>query len=324
MRTQEQKADQLIKDGELRKARIHQTRGNKLHHNFNFDCEDLLRDEDHEYSGSNRYELDLSREFVHSAMVDESYHLVGSHVDESTQEKIVNGEYVDFARLVPRDRIMLADDQRYEMIVKDGKTFWMPANVHEGVSISNYGRWEQAFRVFSKIYMKAHPYRATELVQYNHLIHLASQTYVWENVYLYDKDFRIHMSNHPRRSWSIILQQAWTVRLREKVKPHSHGEGEKKADLCKMLNKTGKCSFGASCKFEHRCSYCFKFGHGAYNCQKLRAETGRHGQSRGYYDDRRDRRSRSRDRFSKRYGNENYNNNNGNHQSKKTSGGKSK
>ena len=35
---------------------------------------------------------------------------------------------------------------------------------------------------------------------------------------MYDKDFRLHLSKFPKRSWAIILQQAWTVRMREKVK----------------------------------------------------------------------------------------------------------
>ena len=217
--TPNEKADHIICEAERSRARIHQTRGNDLL------MENLFQDKDHD-NFTPQYEVDLSKEFVHSAMVDESYHLVGSHVDTHTQEKIVNGEYVDFARLVPKDRILMTEDQRYEMVVKEGRTYWIPANANEGVSISNYGRWEQAFRVFSEIYMKAHPFRSSELIQYSHLIHLAAQTYVWENVYMYDKDFRIHMSKHPKRSWSIILQQAWTVRLREKVKNHTHSLGE--------------------------------------------------------------------------------------------------
>ena len=37
------------------------------------------------------------------------------------------------------------------------------------------------------------------------------------------------------------------------------------------LNKFGRCSFGSSCKYEHRCSYCFKFGHTVINCRRLKA-----------------------------------------------------
>ena len=207
------------------------------------------------------------------------------------------------------------------MVVKEGHTYWIPANSSEGTSISGYGRWEQAFKVFSEIYMKVHPYRASELVQYNHLIHLASQTYIWENVYLYDKDFRIHMSKYPKRSWSIILQQAWTVRLHDKVKAHSGNEklSHSKNEICKMFNKMRRCSYGAQCKFEHRCSYCFKIGHGIFNCRNWKAdhaESGRYDRSdrkrrHSYGHQERHRRSRlrswSRDRYN---GNSNKNNNN--------------
>ena len=143
------------------------------------------------------YNLDINKEYVHSAMVDESYQLVASHLDQGVISKIIDHEYVDFGRLVPKDRVMTADDSRYEMIICDGKTYWIPASNNEATSISNYNRWEQAFRVYSDIYMRAHPHRASELVQYSHIIHTAAQTYTWDNVYMYDKDFRLQFSQAP-------------------------------------------------------------------------------------------------------------------------------
>ena len=153
-------------------------------------------------------QIDLSRSFVHSAMVDENYLIVAAHVDEHTQVKIEKGQYVDLARLIPRDRLDEEDDNTMQMVVKQGKTFWKPSSLYEGVTINNIAKWEQAFRVFADIYTRAHPHRATELIQYNHIIHMTASTYVWDNVYLYDKDFCIHMSNYPERNWGIILQQA--------------------------------------------------------------------------------------------------------------------
>ena len=84
----EEKANNLIREAKQSRARIHETRGNdwffeEIEPNFP------------------QYEVDLSNDFVHSAMVDETYHLVGSHVNHVTQDKIIRGEYVDFARLVP-------------------------------------------------------------------------------------------------------------------------------------------------------------------------------------------------------------------------------
>ena len=197
----DKKANRLIQESEGCRAKIFDVPGNK---NFiQFSQPEMPR-----------YELDLNNEFVHSAMVDENYQLVASHLDESIQEKIIRGDYIDFGKLVPKDRVITADDGQYEMIVRDGKTYWMPACSYETMEISNYHRWDQAFRVYSDVYVRAFPNRASELVQYSHLIHTASQSYVWENVYMYDKDFRLHLSRHPKKSWSIILQQAWAVRLK--------------------------------------------------------------------------------------------------------------
>ena len=119
--TPEDKARKIIRHAENSRARIHGIQGNS----WNLD-NNLIKDK------VPQYEIDLSKELVHSAMVDESYHLVGSHLDSVIHDKIVNGEYVDFAYLVPKDRILTAEDHRYEMIVKEGKTYWVPANEHEG------------------------------------------------------------------------------------------------------------------------------------------------------------------------------------------------
>ena len=183
-----------------------------------------------------------------------------------------------FAKLLPRDKVLQAEDHRMEMIMKGSQAFWVPVSDH-GQSILSFSKWEQAYRVYSDIYLREHPTRSTELIQYNHIIYTASLSYVWENVYSYDKDFRLHMSRHPERNWGIILQQAWAMRLKDKLggrydhggqsysKPSAAGQGSPKGegqvsgidinDICRRYNK-GRCSFGSSCKYEHRCLYCFQ------------------------------------------------------------------
>ena len=172
-----------------------------------------------------------------------------------------------------------------ELVSRGGSTFFVPVADREmqGNGITNFQKWEQAFRVFSNIYLKAYPSRAIELVQYNHLIHTAAQTFVWENVYRYNKEFRLHIGNFPQRSWSIILQQAWSVYLKDRIsdgngyasKLHSPGPGynngnnnnhKKIKEECKRFNK-GKCNKGYCCQYEHRCLIRGKFGHGAHICR---------------------------------------------------------
>ena len=153
-----------------------------------------------------------------------------------------------------------------------------PASERDVVLIGSYSRWEQAFRVFSNILTLCFPGKSPELLQDNHTIHTASQSYYWENVYSYDKEFRHHISRHPGRSWAIILQQAWTMLLKDQLKNdnsyfqrgnHPGGNCQNKRDKepCHQFNR-GKCTFGLSCKFDHRCSVlkCGKFGHGAHIC----------------------------------------------------------
>ena len=82
------------------------------------------------------------------AQMDQDCNIVGAHIDEMMQQKIEKGMYVDFSKLLPKDRILIEDDGRMELIVKDGKTFWMPASASEGVAITSFSKWEQAFGCF--------------------------------------------------------------------------------------------------------------------------------------------------------------------------------
>ena len=215
--------------------------------------------------------IDLGKNFVHSVMVDEDYLVLTAHVDELTKSKIERGEYVDLAKLLPKDRVAQEDDQRLQMMVRNGQTFWVPMN--ENVAINNFTRWELAFRAYSDIYSRANPSRSCELIQYNYIIHTISTQFIWENVYSYDKDFHLHMARHPLRNWTIILQQAWTMRLKDRIRTSEfvpNGRLKAKAnshEICRRFNRV-KCSYGFSCKYDHRCLYCFKFGHASLNCRK--------------------------------------------------------
>ena len=57
-----------------------------------------------------------SSETIKSASVDENYLVIGAHVDALTQQKIVNHEYVDFAKLLPRNRIGKEEDHQMELV----------------------------------------------------------------------------------------------------------------------------------------------------------------------------------------------------------------
>ena len=210
--------------------------------------------------------------------IDQDYQMIDAHIDDTIRGKIQNLKYVDFSRLISKNRVLREDEQRLEIISKDGQTFLSPVADRESIQINSYNKWEQAFRVFSNIVTAKYPSKASELLQYNHTIHQASISYVWDNVYAYDREFRQHISRHVTRPWNVILQQAWTMLLKDRVRSdnsffqrgHFNGNGKNKGrkQICKRFNR-GKCNFGLGCKFEHHCEVpkCSKFGHGAHICR---------------------------------------------------------
>ena len=213
---------------------------------------------------------------VHTSEIDDNYVVIGAHIDQISRNKIVNHEYIDFARLIPKDKIIKDEDHCMELVSRAGMTYFVPVSDREGSVINSFAKWEQAFRVFTDIYTREYPHRAPELVQYNQVIYLATQNFVWENVYQYNREFRIHLSKFPQRNWGIILQQVWSLFLHDRIRVDAHQAGSsggtprtKIKEPCWWFN-VGKCNKGNSCKYEHWCTVekCGKFGHGAHICRK--------------------------------------------------------
>ena len=110
-------------------------------------------------------------------VVDEGYFVVGNHLDETMIGKIGRGEYVDFRKLLSKDKVMAKEDCRFEMMIKKGGTYWVPAS--NTVAINSFAKWKQAFRVFSNVYCKANPNRSAELIEYNSITHVTVMVHLY-------------------------------------------------------------------------------------------------------------------------------------------------
>ena len=98
--------------------------------------------------------LGAINQYMHSAMVDESYKMVGAHLDEGIRSKILEFSYVDFARLLPRDRIIEEEDNRLTWVQKDGQPWLVPASNYESSNnggINSYAKWHLAFRIYADV-----------------------------------------------------------------------------------------------------------------------------------------------------------------------------
>ena len=258
------KGDDALKEAEAAKARMYATPGEET--------SDMV---DRFLNDFRFKQLDRQQCTNHpSALVDENYLVMGSHLDQTMIDKIVSGQYINFARLLPKDKAG-NDDNRMEIVSQGGSTFFVPVLKREAVRISDFNRWEQAFRIYANVYIRHFPTRASELIQYNQVIFTAAKTFVWENAYRYDKEFCMYLGHYPHRSWAIILQQAWSMYLKDCLRSpeNNFGGGGKaspgsrnKKEICKTFNK-GKCTSGSSCRYDHRCLGCGKFGHRMHICR---------------------------------------------------------
>ena len=271
----QERAEQIIHEAEAGRARIYDVPGkdNQIDRGIN-QIRNMV-----EGGNANGNVLVQQQPAVYNNF-DDDYLLVTAHLDLNTQAKIAKGEYVDFAKLIPKEKGLNSDfENRMELVNRNGHSYFVPVTERESTQINSFSKWEQAFRVFSNVYTKYHPERAHELIEYNFMIHTASSTYVWDNVYHYDRDFRMHMERHPQRSWTLILQQAWSFRLKDKYNSKgngsenrygnpNNGNGRRK-EICRRYNQ-GRCTYGTRCKYDHRCSVpdCGKYGHGAHNCRR--------------------------------------------------------
>ena len=231
-----------------------------------------------------------------SGLTDDDFFHLTSHIDPLLKQKIERGEFVDLDKLLPKDRISAlnrySEDNRMEWVQRDDGTFLVPAR--KETRITNFRRWEQAFRMYATIYCGQNPHRAKEIWQYISVINTASSSFIWENVYSYDIVFRQLMAFNPNRSWAVTYNQMWNLSMREPIQRNHHQKGygygfnngssvsesnnkgkgsgqskSKKPRYCWGFNKGVPCKFGKSCTYIERCSYCDSGAHGVNACPKL-------------------------------------------------------
>ena len=228
----------------------------------------------------------MNRPQIGSGLTDDDFFHLTSHIDVNLRQKIEKGLYVDLDRLVPRDRSGVFDPMGVQMRIalngleEMGGTFLEPAR--KSSRITNFRRWEQAFRVYATIYCGCNPGRSKEMWQYISIINTAASSYTWENVYSYDVVFRQLMEFNPARSWAVTYNQMWNLSMRDPLQKFSPRgasnpnlsatpptSGGKKGGYCWNFNRGVKCKYGSKCKYKERCSYCDAINHGVNICPKI-------------------------------------------------------
>ena len=103
----EQKADRAVQEAEAARVRVTEVKGTEIENRIK-----QIRLESG--SGLGRVVANVNTAFT--KVVDDNYMLVAMHVDETTRDKILNNEYVDFSRLLRHDKPYSQDEDQQKMM----------------------------------------------------------------------------------------------------------------------------------------------------------------------------------------------------------------
>ncbi len=198
------------------------------------------------------------------------YHLF-SHIENRVFDHILQGKYIDLARMITNSDLGDDREQRMEMVNNGGHAYWVPAS-KPGKKIDDYNTWVKAFRCFSGVLCTKYPHLAVPMMQYQQIIGKAAERYRWSQVYTYDKLYRRKISKKPETLWDQVDTNSWLMELGEpmakQLQQGQAGEVKPKKSVCNIYNRKGSCSFKGDCRYEHKCSVCGKFGHPAVKCYR--------------------------------------------------------
>ena len=215
--------------------------------------------------------------FSNTALNDNQFYQLAYHIDRKTRRKIQHGKFVDLAKLLKQSKKHNKKDNNLEILSKDGRSYFLPGSERDQIEINSFRHWEQVFRLYAGIFAQANPSRGHELFQHVNNIHAAAVSFVWDNVYQYDIEFKELMARNSSRNWGVVYHNGWMIKLKdhqvkrdqtaanESIPRNMQKEGKK--DIYWKFNKN-RCNFGQGCRFEHRCSKCGKMVHPAANCHK--------------------------------------------------------
>ena len=208
-------------------------------------------------------------------------------LDRSLEEKILRGEYADFALLLP-DSLTHPQAPTLQFRLEDSS----PGSAGTPIimvrkkkpMIDSYHKWVDAFTTLMLVVVNAYPGRAAELIKYLQIIKFKGLT--WRH---YDKQFRRCAAQDLSLNWGLVDLELWTVTFSGQAKPHCflcsspyHGHSDCQiADPARRsppgpssshcFNKPSGCS-RVACQFLHMCSRCRSQAHPVTRCRTGRSE----------------------------------------------------
>ncbi|CAH3165043.1 unnamed protein product [Porites lobata] len=198
---------------------------------------------------------------------------LASHLTKATSTAITNGEYVDFASLLPMTSL-LTDTIHSHLNLKvgdQGLTIPLPSS-YKRPQITSIDRLLDAFAIYFAVIVSVYPSRAADLIAYQQLIRDAARTFPGMVWYVYDVEFRRHASHNLSAKWGerdIQLYLDTFTGLPKSgcrscsssdhlsdtcpLSPRRSRDALTQSDLCYNFNKGRPCA-RTPCPYQHRCN----------------------------------------------------------------------
>ena len=208
-------------------------------------------------------------------------------LEKSTEDKILRGEYLDLALLLP-DSLSRPQAPELQLRFDDsgsGPSSRMTMVRKRKPVIDTFHKWLDAYTTYMLVLVTAYPRRSLELLKYQQTISCAAAKFKGLSWLTYDEQFRRRAANDLTISWGQVDLELWTVTFSGLAKPHcvicsspyhSHSDcpsadpsrqQSRTGSVCFRFNRSSGCS-SSSCQFPHVCRRCHSPSHSILSCPK--------------------------------------------------------
>ena len=192
---------------------------------------------------------------------------LSAHVPASICQKIQSLQYINI-NLLLKGAVELQEicSGGAVHLNKQGVLESRPKIVKE--QVSSIEKWTDAFLIFSSIFLKKHPSKAQELLQYMSIIREAANrspsSFAWRQ---YDEHFRLRQATQAQ-PWNKINADLWLRVMTMSTHTPVPSDARPTSKIKCLDFNHGVCRF-KPCRYLHACSHCDGTSHGRHNCFKL-------------------------------------------------------
>ena len=207
-------------------------------------------------------------------------------LDRNMQERIVRGEYIDFASLLPDS---LAQPHTPELQLRLDATASSSGSPLSMVRrkkpvVDSFHKWLDAYTTYMLVLVAASPRGSLEMIPYQQIISTAVTKFKGLAWLAYDEQFRRRAACDVGLRWDTVDLELWTITFSDLAKPHcpvcssphhsvddcpraDPGRKSRRAGplVCFDYNKATGCSRRA-CIYPHVCRRCHSGSHSASAC----------------------------------------------------------